>query len=153
MPLIPNLSLYLIQKFDRLALWGNLTILELHFAETQVNGYTKNPKWAYKKSMNHRKKSIRKIHHTQEFDTLKSKNSESFYITQSYTNANGKSTSKTIRKLGTLAELSVQLHTDRDGAVVFSVIGILYLTHRGKGKLAASLIPQVRDTNSEVSEK
>ena len=35
MPLIPNLSLYLIQKFDRLALWGNLTILELHFAETQ----------------------------------------------------------------------------------------------------------------------
>ena len=38
-------------------------------------------------------------------------------------------------------------------AVVFSVIGILYLTHRGKGKLAASLIPQVRDTNSEVSEK
>mgnify|MGYP003239941926 CR=1 FL=1 len=37
MPLIPNLSLYLIQKFDRLALWGNLTILELHYAETQVN--------------------------------------------------------------------------------------------------------------------
>ncbi|WP_207708239.1 hypothetical protein, partial [[Clostridium] scindens] len=35
-PLIPNLSLYLIQKFDRLALWGNLTILELHFAETQA---------------------------------------------------------------------------------------------------------------------
>ena len=36
--------------------------------------------------------------------TSKSKNSESFYITQSYTNANGKSTSKTIRKLGTLEE-------------------------------------------------
>lgn len=36
MPLIPNLSLYLIQKFDRLALWGNLTILELHYAETQA---------------------------------------------------------------------------------------------------------------------
>ena len=35
MPLIPNLSLYLIQKFDRLALGGNLTILELHYAETQ----------------------------------------------------------------------------------------------------------------------
>ena len=41
--------------------------------------------------------------------TSKSRNSESFYITQSYTNANGKSTSKTIRKLGTLAELSAQL--------------------------------------------
>ena len=49
--------------------------------------------------------------------TSKSKNSESFYITQSYTNANGKSTSKTIRKLGTLTELSAQLHTDRDGVV------------------------------------
>lgn len=36
MPLIPNLSLYLIQKFDRLALGGNLTILELHYAETQA---------------------------------------------------------------------------------------------------------------------
>lgn len=49
--------------------------------------------------------------------TSKSKNSESFYITQSYTNAQGKSTSKTIRKLGTLAELSVQLHTDRNGVM------------------------------------
>ena len=49
--------------------------------------------------------------------TSKSRNSESFYITQSYTNANGKSTPKTIRKLGTLAELSAQLHTDRDGVV------------------------------------
>lgn len=31
------------------------------------------------------------------------------------------------------------------GAVVFSIIGILYLKNRGNGKLAASLIPQVRD--------
>ena len=31
------------------------------------------------------------------------------------------------------------------GAVVFSVIGIFYLKARGKGKLAASLIPQVRE--------
>lgn len=31
------------------------------------------------------------------------------------------------------------------GAVVFSMIGIIYLKHRGKGKIAASLIPQVRD--------
>ena len=31
------------------------------------------------------------------------------------------------------------------GAVVLSIIGIFYLKHRGKGKLAASLIPQVRD--------
>lgn len=31
------------------------------------------------------------------------------------------------------------------GAVVFSAVGILYLKQRGKGKLAASLIPQVRE--------
>lgn len=31
------------------------------------------------------------------------------------------------------------------GAVVFSFVGILYLKQRGKGKLAASLIPQVKD--------
>lgn len=52
--------------------------------------------------------------------TSKSKNSESFYITQSYTNAQGKSTSKTIRKLGTLAELSKRLDTDRDGVMAWA---------------------------------
>ena len=52
--------------------------------------------------------------------TSKSKNSESFYITQSYTNAQGKSTSKTIRKLGTLAELSKRLHTDRNGVLAWA---------------------------------
>lgn len=31
------------------------------------------------------------------------------------------------------------------GAVVFSIIGILYLKRRGEGKIAASLIPQVRE--------
>lgn len=35
------------------------------------------------------------------------------------------------------------------GAVVFSIIGILYLKHRGEGKLAASLIPQVRESESD----
>lgn len=35
------------------------------------------------------------------------------------------------------------------GAVVFSIIGILYLKHRGKGKLAALLIPQVRDEKAQ----
>ena len=52
--------------------------------------------------------------------TSKSKNSESFYITQSYTTAQGKSTSKTIRKLGTLAELSKLLNTDRDGVMAWA---------------------------------
>lgn len=35
------------------------------------------------------------------------------------------------------------------GAVVFSMIGILYLKQRGKGKLAASLIPQVKEKTTE----
>ena len=47
------------------------------------------------------------------------------------------------------------LHTMKDlivnfiGAVVFSIIGSLYLRTRGKGKLAASLIPQVRSKQEE----
>jgi len=52
--------------------------------------------------------------------TTKSKNAESFYITKSYTDANGKSTSKIIRKLGTLKELSVMLGTDRDGVMAWA---------------------------------
>lgn len=52
--------------------------------------------------------------------TSKSKNSESFYITKSYIDAQGKSTSKTIRKLGTLAELSKRLDTDRDGVMAWA---------------------------------
>ena len=41
-------------------------------------------------------------------NTSKSKNAESFYIKQSYLDANGKSTSRTIRKLGTLNELLIE---------------------------------------------
>lgn len=52
--------------------------------------------------------------------TSKSKNSESFYITKSYTNAQGKSTSTTIKKLGTLADLSARLGTDRDGVMAWA---------------------------------
>lgn len=52
--------------------------------------------------------------------TSKSKHSESFYITKSYTNAEGKSTSMTIKKLGTLAELSKRLGTDRDGVMAWA---------------------------------
>ncbi len=46
--------------------------------------------------------------------TSKSKNSESFYVTKSYVNAEGKSTSKTIRKLGTLQELLAEHGPTRD---------------------------------------
>lgn len=47
-------------------------------------------------------------------DTTKSKNAESFYIRQSYINSEGKSTSKTIRKLGTLNELLAEHGPTRD---------------------------------------
>ena len=49
--------------------------------------------------------------------TSKSKNSESFYITHSYINEDGKSTSRIFKKLGTLAELSESLNTDRVGVM------------------------------------
>lgn len=52
--------------------------------------------------------------------TSKSKNAESFYITKSYINNKGKSTSKIIRKLGTLEELSRKLGTDRDGVMAWA---------------------------------
>lgn len=50
----------------------------------------------------------------------KSKNSESFYITKSYINDKGKSTSQIIRKLGTLSELSEKLGTDRAGVLAWA---------------------------------
>ena len=52
--------------------------------------------------------------------TSKSKNSESFYICRSYIDSNGKSTSKVVKKLGTLNELSKELNTDRDGVMAWA---------------------------------
>ena len=39
------------------------------------------------------------------------------------------------------------------GAVVFSTIGYFYIKQRGKGKLAAALIPVVLDPEKEKSKK
>lgn len=52
--------------------------------------------------------------------TSKSKNAESFYITKSYINDKWKSTSKIIRKLGTLEELSAKLGTYRDDVMAWA---------------------------------
>ncbi len=52
--------------------------------------------------------------------TSKSKNSESFYINFAFIDKNGKSTSKTYKKLGTLKELSEKLNTDRDGVMAWA---------------------------------
>lgn len=75
--------------------------------------------------------------------TSRSKNSESFYITKSYTNSQGKSTSKTIRKLGTLAELSRRLGTDRDGVMAWAKeeARLETLKYKSETEDAAVLIP------------
>ena len=52
--------------------------------------------------------------------TTKSKNAESFYITHSYTKNNGTTTSRIYKKLGTLAELTKLLNTDRDGVMLWA---------------------------------
>ena len=52
--------------------------------------------------------------------SAKSKKSESFYITHSYINHEGKSTSKIFKRLGTLAKLSEELNTDRDGVMAWA---------------------------------
>lgn len=52
--------------------------------------------------------------------TSKSKNSESFYITHSYIDHEGKSTSKIFKRLGTLADLSEKLNTDREGVMAWA---------------------------------
>ena len=62
--------------------------------------------------------------------TSKSKNAESFYITKSYINDKGKSTSKIIRKLGTFEELSAKLGTDRDGVIAWAKEQALIETRR-----------------------
>ena len=53
-------------------------------------------------------------------NTSKSKNAESFYIKQSYIDANGKSTFRTIRKLGTLKELLVEHGPTRDDVMAWA---------------------------------
>ena len=49
--------------------------------------------------------------------TTKSKNSESFYITKSFKNSNGKSSSVVVRKLGTLSELLKEHGPARDNVM------------------------------------
>lgn len=75
--------------------------------------------------------------------TSRSKNSESFYITKSYTNAQGKSTSKTIRKLGTLAELSRRLSTDREGVMAWAreEARLETLKYKSETEEAAVMVP------------
>ena len=52
--------------------------------------------------------------------TTKSKNSESFYITKSFKNSKGKSTSATVRKLGVLNELLKEHGPTRDDVMAWA---------------------------------
>ena len=56
--------------------------------------------------------------------TAKFKNAESFYIKQSYLDANGKSTSRTIRKLGTLNQLLIEHGPTRDDVIIYYQMGL-----------------------------
>ena len=73
----------------------------------------------------------------------KSKNSESYYIAQSYKNSDGKSTSKTIRKLGTLKDLKEKLNTDRDGVFTWAKEQVRLETeaYRKDGETHSVLVP------------
>lgn len=53
-------------------------------------------------------------------NTSKSKNAESFYIKQSYIDSNGKSTSRTIRKLGTLRDLLIEHGPTRNDVMAWA---------------------------------
>lgn len=70
----------------------------------------------------------------------KSKNAESFYITQSYINNKGVSTSKIIRKLGTLVQLCEELQTDRDGVITWAKEQAAIETRRYKEDAAAKTV-------------
>lgn len=52
--------------------------------------------------------------------TTRSKSSETFYICHSFVDKNGKNTSRVHKRLGTLAELSLLLSTDRDGVMAWA---------------------------------
>jgi transposase len=70
----------------------------------------------------------------------KSKNAESFYVCQSYTSDAGKSTSKIIRKLGTLQELCENLQTDRDGVVAWAKEQVKLETEKYKQEKQAKTV-------------
>ena len=71
----------------------------------------------------------------------RSKNSEHFYISQSYINSHGKSTTKTFRKLGSLSELTDKLNTDRDGVIVWAKEQVRIETEKYKKEQESISIP------------
>jgi len=77
----------------------------------------------------------------------KSKNSEHFYSSHSYIDKNGKSTTRTYRKLGSLKELQEKLGTDRDGVIAWCKQQVAEDTRKYKEEneqVVVSLSPSMR---------
>lgn len=83
-------------------------------------------------------------------NTSKSKNAESFYIKQSYIDANGKSTSRTIRKLGTLKELLVEHGPTRDDVMAWAKEQARIETERYEKEKENHCLPIVFHPNRKV---
>ncbi len=83
-------------------------------------------------------------------NTSKSKNAESFYIKQSYVDGNGKSTSRTIRKLGTLQELLVEHGPTRDDVMAWAKEQARIETEKYEQKKANHCIPIVFHPNRKI---
>lgn len=83
-------------------------------------------------------------------NTSKSKNAESFYIKQSYIDANGKSTSRTIRKLGTLKELLVEHGPTREDVMAWAKEQARIETERYEQEKENHCIPVVFHPNRKI---
>lgn len=80
----------------------------------------------------------------------KSKNAESFYIQKSYKNNEGKSSTKTVRKLGTLKELTEKLGTDRDGVIAWAKEQVRLETEKYKEEKEANNVQIIFKANQEM---
>lgn len=83
----------------------------------------------------------------------KSKNSESFYIGKSFIDDSGKSTSKVVKKLGTLSQLSRKLDTDRDGVMEWCKLQVKKETELEKKESERVLIPFYPSKHIEADRK
>ena len=84
-------------------------------------------------------------------NTSKSKNAESFYIKQSYIDSNGKSTSRTIRKLGTLKELLVEHGPTRDDVMAWAKEQARIETEKFEQEKANNCIPITFHPNRKIA--
>lgn len=84
-------------------------------------------------------------------NTSKSKNAESFYIKQSYIDSNGKSTSRTIRKLGTLKELLVEHGPTRDDVMAWAKEQARIETEKFEQEKANHCIPITFHPNRKIA--